>query len=192
MTEPPGAVLPLHLSRDEGLTHRTRDRAAQHRVRRGVYTDAAAWQKLTPWERYRLRVAAVGMTWDAPIFCLESAAVLLGLPTYGESRDIHLLDPTGKSRRFGDIVVHSTRDELELVTRDGVTTTTLAETALGLVRVLPPAFGLGVADRALRMLSTDGRTMDFGARGRERSDRRGRRRIEWVAARTTARAESVG
>ena len=124
MTTPSGITLPpLSLTRDEALTHRVRGRGDLHRVRRGVYVDAAAWKKLRPWERYRLRVEAVGLTWDAPVFCLESAAVHLGLPSYGEPRDIHLLDPGGKSRRFGDIVVHSTRDDLELVTRDGVTIT---------------------------------------------------------------------
>jgi hypothetical protein len=188
----PSATPPLSLTRDEGLTQRERGRADRHRVRRGVYTDAAAWQKLRPWERYRLRVEAVGLTWDAPVFCLESAAVHLGLPVYGEPHDIHLLDPDGKSRRFGDVVVHSTKDELELVTSDGVTTTALTETALGLVRVLPPAFGLGVADRALRMLSSHGEAIDFAALAGERCDRRGLRRIEWVNARARVHAESVG
>lgn len=192
MTEPSSAVLPLHLTRNEGLTARARGRVELHRVRRGVYADAAGWQNLTPWERYRLRVEAVGTTWEAPVFCLESAAVHLGLPIYGEPREIHLLDPEGKSRRFGDIVVHSTKDELELITRGGVATTTVTETALGLMRVLPPAFALGVADRALRLLSAAGQTPDFAALSKERADRRGLRRIEWVSARATARAESVG
>jgi hypothetical protein len=132
------------------------------------------------------------MTWESPVLCLESAAALLALPLFGEPRDIHLLDPGGKSRRFGDVVVHATEDDLDFVTIGGVTTTSFIDTAVALTRVLPPAFALATADTALRLLARRGVTLDFVALGRERSSSRGRRQLEWVNARATAASESAG
>lgn len=183
----------LYLSRDEDLLHngRNRDRLFA-RVRRGVYVEAKQWAKLAPWERYRVRVEAVAMTWTAPIFCLESAAAPLGLPIFGEPSDVHLLDPGGKSRRFGDIVIHACTEEVATATQSGTTTTSLTETALDLCRVLPPAFALATADSAIRMLASDGLTFDVGALGREHANRRGRRQLDWVGRRATGVAESTG
>jgi hypothetical protein len=126
------------------------------------------------------------------MFCLESAAVILGLPVFGEPRFIHLLEPGGKSRRCGDIVVHGSLDDLDLIERAGMTLTSLADTALELCRVLTPAFALATADTALRLLLPTGTTLDMSALGRQRANRRGRRQLDWVQARATAVSESVG
>ncbi|GAA1992677.1 hypothetical protein [Microbacterium pumilum] len=181
----------LYLSRDEALVSgRLHRDPGLIRIRRGVYAEEAGWRELAPWNRYRARVRAVSMTWKDPVFCLESAAVLLGLPIFGEPRDIHLLDVGGKSRRYGDIVVHGSTEALELTTRDGFVTTSVVDTTLELCRALPPAFALATADAAHRLHAPQ--SVDLSALGRERPNRRGRRQLDWVQERATPDAESPG
>lgn len=167
------------LDRDPGL----------RRVRAGVYIDRAAWSAFAPWERYRMRVLAVAATWTRPIFCLESAAALQDLPIFGEPRFIHLLDSADASWREGDVLVHGTRDTRTVVEAAGVLMTPPTDTALDLCRVLPPAFALGVADRAGRLCPG---AASFGQRGRGQSNRRGIRQLDWIDAHVDPQAESVG
>ncbi|MDT0183159.1 hypothetical protein Q9S36_23530 [Microbacterium sp. ARD31] len=187
---------PLLLSRDRPSDVARLDRnGALHRVRAGVYVQAAAWSALAPWQRYRVRVQAVTATWSDPVLCLESAAAEIGLPVFGEPREIHLLSSNGRSWREGDVVVHGTRDERSVLARDGIRMTSVADTAVDLCRVLPPAFALAVADAALRMPAGEDApagSLDVAALGRGRSDRRGRRQLDWVGRRATAAAESTG
>nr|WP_274637546.1 hypothetical protein [Microbacterium bovistercoris] len=163
-----------------------------HRVRPGAYVRRSEWAPLAPWERYAVRIEAVARTWSAPVFCLESACAPHGLPLFGEPRDIHLLSPDGRSWREGDVVVHGTRDERSTVTVDGLTVTSLQDTAVDLCRVLPPAFALAVADRVLRLLAPNDETLAVGEHGRRQSNRRGLRQLDWVQDRATALAESAG
>ena len=80
----------------------------------------------------------------------ESAAVLSGLPIFGEPRDIHIYDPDrAHSRRFGDVCVHTSTDACGLDARSYVTTTSVAQTVVDLMRVLPPAFAVAMADTAV-------------------------------------------
>ena len=59
-------------------------------------------------ERYAARVHAYLRICPDAILCLESAAVIHGIPLFGEARDIHVYDPSAtKSTRFGDVVVHA-------------------------------------------------------------------------------------
>ncbi|MFB8388177.1 hypothetical protein ACFC3F_13655 [Microbacterium sp. NPDC055910] len=178
----------LVLAREHPALVRRRD---HHRVRPGVYVDAAVWRALQPWDRYLLRVHAVAITWNEPVFCLESAAALHGLPTFGEARHIHLLSPDATTRRRGDVIVHGARDGRRIDVVEGVCATALTDTAVDLVRVLPPAFALAVADAALRHGGTDA-AIDFSAAGRAQANRRGIRQLDWVQERATAEAESSG
>ncbi|WP_141933200.1 hypothetical protein [Microbacterium sp. SLBN-146] len=161
-----------------------------HRIRSGVYVDSSIWDGLPAWERYRLRVLAVAQTWSDPVFALESAASLHGLPVFGEPRAIHLLSADGKSWRQGDVVVHGWTDDKPIEVIDGNLATSAQATAVALARVLPPAFGLGVADAVARRLGIDHvRVADLG---RAQADRRGVRRLDWIQERVTDRAESAG
>lgn len=183
---------PLLLAREHptGLPRLERD-ASLHRIRAGVYVARARWDALEPWHRYRLRVEAVARTWKDPVFCLESAASLRSMPVFGEPRSIHLLDPGGTSWREGDVIVHSTRDMRAATSIDGMLATTVEDTTLDLCRVLPPAFALGIADHAARVLGA-GFPASLGERGREQSLRRGVRQLDWIDAHVDASAESVG
>lgn len=165
---------------------------ALHRLRPGAYVRQDEWARLKPWERYRLRVEAVARVWESPVFGLESAAVIQGLPTFGEPRDIHLFSHDGKSWRQGDVVVHGSRDDRSLTAIDGITVTSIVETATDVCRVLPPAFALAVADAAARTLERDGVAIDVSERGRSQANRRGLRQLDWVQARVTLLAESPG
>jgi len=179
----------LFLARHHPPTLPRLDRQASlRRLRAGVYAIAQEWEALEAWRRYALRVSAVARTWRNPVFCLESAAVLQGLPIFGEPKEIHLLTEHGRSWRQGDVVVHRYSDDREVV-GGRVRVTSVPDTTADLCRVLPPAFGLAVADAASRRT---GEVIRVADRGRAQADPRGVRRLDWVQERTDAAAESVG
>lgn len=136
----------LILAADTPLTRvRVRDGKVHVRVRAGVYAERGAWDRLMPWDRYLARVHAFALTHRGAIFSHESAAVLLGMPIFGEPRDIHVYDPhRTQSRRFGDVCVHTSRDAREIEVRGALRTTSAVQTAVDLMRVLPPAFAVAV------------------------------------------------
>ncbi len=188
------APLPLITSAEARALRLPVSGAACTRVRRGVYADAAAAARLTPWARYALRVHAFAVTHPGTMLCLESAAVLHGLPLFGEARDIHVFDAERtSSRRFGDVCVHTSSDPRESVERAGIPVTSLLDTVVDLCRVLPPAQALTVADAAIS--PAQGGTLDLD-RLRERSadqvSRRGVARLAWTWARADGLAESPG
>lgn len=164
---------------------------ALHRIRAGAYVRNVDWERLTAWERYRMRVLAVAGTWSSPVFCLESAAVLWGLPVFGEPRDVHLFDAGGRTWREGDVVVHGSSDARRIIQGGGHAMTSLADTAIDLCRVLPPAFALAVADATARRLGP-GTALRVGDAGRAQVSQRGVRRLDWVQHRTDPAAESPG
>src|SRR3546814_15194574 len=76
--------IPLLRTRDRPGVRLDREAAAGRLalVRPGVYAPATAWRSLRAWDRYLARVPAVALTHPDAIFCLESAAALLGLPVF--------------------------------------------------------------------------------------------------------------
>lgn len=162
------------------------------RVRRGVYAAAKPWKALRPWQRYLARVHAYALLHPGAVFAQESAAVLVGLPVYGEPRWIHVLDPSAtRTAASGDVVVHAGVDDREIIEAGPFAFTDLLVTALDLARLLPPAFGLGVVDAVLRptFLGADGLPL-LRERIREFRAPRGRRRADWVLDHADPRAES--
>jgi hypothetical protein len=191
MDESPTASLLLTRDMPAGLARLDRI-SALHRIRAGAYVPRSEWAQLEPWRRYALRVHAVASTWTSPVFCMESAAVLQSLPVFGEPREIHLLSHDGSTWREGDVHVHGWSDVRSLTTAGSLATTSIEDTAADLCRVLPPAFGLAVADAALRRLGSAGTGLDFAACARAHANRRGLRQVDWVQTRATAIAESPG
>ena len=173
---------------------RLRDDAQHARIRPGIYAPRDGWVRLAPWERYLTRVHAFHRRNPDAILALESAAALLGLPVFGEPRDIHVYDPhRTRSRRYGDVCVHTSAEPKPLTQRAGLLTTAIAVTAIDLMRALPPAFGLAVADAAISSRRSDAtsigllqETADAGV------DRRGTRRLRLLLPLADGRAESVG
>lgn len=167
---------------------------AYTRVRAGVYVDRATFDALPNWQRYAVRVHALLRAHPDAILCLESAAAVLGLPVFEEPRDLHVYDPgRTASRRFGDVVVHTSADPRRVGDIAGIRTTSPIDTVVDLVRVLPPAQGLAVADAAIspsqRALTAVGDLRDLEL---SQQNRRGRARARWVWAHADERAESPG
>lgn len=164
------------------------------RIRRGVYADARAVAALKPWEHYALRVHAFVLTHPGAVLCLESAAVLLGLPLFGECRDIHVYDPDrAASRRFGDVCVHTSADARTVVDIGGILVTSLLDTVCDLIRVLPPAQGLAVADAAISPAQGGPLRIDaIRDHATAQVGRRGTDNLEWVSNRADPRSESPG
>lgn len=165
-----------------------------HRVRAGTYAPRAAWDRLKPWERYLARVHAYALVNPGALFAYESAASLLGLPLFGEPRDIHVFElGRTKSRRFGDVFVHTRTDEPDTVTLGGLTMTSASDTAVSLMRVLPAPFGLAVGDAAISPVQGGSATLDDLARAAERqANPRGRTLLFLLLATVDARSESPG
>lgn len=112
------------------------------RVRAGIYVARAAYEKLPGSQRYAVRVHAFVRKHPDAVLCLESAAVLLGLPYFNEPKDIHVYDADrSASRRFGDVAVHTGADPRAVGDVRGVLTTSPVDTAIDLMRVLPSRRG---------------------------------------------------
>lgn len=164
------------------------------RVRHGIYADALAVARLKPWERYALRVHAFVRNHPKSTLCLESAAVLHGIPLFGECRDIHVFDAGRRSsRRFGDVAVHTSADPRAVDHVGGIAVTSLLDTVCDLARVLPPAHALAAVDATISPVQ--GGTLDpaaIAACDAGRSSTRGRANASWALDHADGRAESPG
>ncbi len=113
-------------------THPSVD-ATLHRVRPGVYAPAQAWDDLTPWSRYLLRVHALHLIRPGCVFSHESAAALMGLPLFGHPRHLHLFDARrDRSLSYGDVRVHTSADPRRTQTVAGIHLTSVADTVIDL------------------------------------------------------------
>lgn len=191
MTSSPIALLTVEDCRVLRLSPRS---AALHRVRRGVYLDKAEYDKLTPERRYAVRVHAFVLTHPDAILCLESAAVLHGLPSFGETALIHVYDPRRKSsRRTGDVFVHTSQEARQVVEVEGVRVTSLLDTVVDLARVLSLPRALAVSDSAISPVQGGILTRELlGARSEEMVNSRGRAKVRWVWGRSDPLSESPG
>ena len=159
------------------------------RVRRGIVTPARLWSALKPWERYTARVHAVSMTQPGAVFCLESAAAAIGLPVFGEPRDIHVLDTPGSTSRLsGGVRLHTTAGDRVITDVGGVLVTSVRDTAIDIARHRHGALALAVADRALRF--DPNLTVEvLVVHNESRISKRGRRLARWPLHRATPLAE---
>lgn len=185
----------LHLVRDTAFgAPNLRNRHMYVRVRAGVYAPRAVWEALASWDRYLARVHAYALVAPGAIFAYESAAALRGLPLFGEPRDIHVFAPgRTSSRRFGDVCVHTGVDGRVIERLQGLAITSAADTAIDLMRVLPPAFGLAVADAVISCEQRGGVTTESLLTLAERQEhRRGRGRLSLLIPMLDPLAESPG
>ncbi|MDE0547656.1 hypothetical protein [Microbacterium sp. C7(2022)] len=167
---------------------RSYDIAGHIKIRRGAYAHPEWWRGLPRYEQYRVRVEVASLSLKNPIFALESAAVFHGLPVFGEPR-IHLYSlHAQRTCTRGDVTVHASCDPREVVTRAGVSVTSLLDTTVDLLRVLPLALGVAVLDAALRLgLSLDA----VKHRLRTQASKRGRRQALNAVDLADPRSESV-
>lgn len=185
----------LYRSRDVASGSRVlRDQGRYVRVRAGVYAPRAEWDRLKAWERYLARVHAYALVNRDAVFSHESAAALLGLPLFGEPRDIHTYDLSRKtSNRFGDVFAHASADEREVVTRGGLLMTSPTATAIDLMRLLPGPFGLALGD-AVTSSAQDGTATrhELQTVADRQSNRRGDMLLTVLLAAVDPRSESPG
>lgn len=162
------------------------------RVRPGVYAQRSAFEALSSRQRYAVRVHALLRLRPDAVLCAESAAVLHGLPTFGEPSELHVHDPRQRhSRRSGDVRVHSSVDARQIEVVSGVRVTSLRDTVIDLARVLAPAQAVTVVDSAIS--PAQGGTLDLPAlrtRSAELVARRGRARLAWTWDQADGRSES--
>lgn len=131
------------------------------------------------------------MTFPDAVLSHESAAAVLGLPVFGEPRDIHLFsDRRARSKRFGDVLIHTSLSSRPIWEVGGVVVTSPLATVADLGRVLPPAFGLSVADAALRAFGVEARDIRGLVDGQQW--RRGILTLRWLLDRVRPESESVG
>ncbi|WP_336646383.1 hypothetical protein [Microbacterium sp. USHLN186] len=161
-------------------------------MRAGIYVERAAYENLPAWQRYAVRVHAFARKHPDAVLCLESAAVLLGLPYFNEPKDIHVYDAgRSASRRFGDVAVHTSANPREFGNVRGVLTTSPLDTAVDLIRVLPLAQGLAVADAAVSPRQEGFTSVDaIRDLGLSQQNRRGRGPMAWVLDHADGGAES--
>ena len=155
-----------------------RDRRLQ-RVRRGAYTDAAAWTTSDEDRRHLVRAHAVtGAARTPPVLSHGSAAVVHGLPLVGRRDDrVHVVRGAadgGRSR--GDVVRHTVEDVPDPVTVGGLLVTDVARTIVDLARADGVVAGVVAGDHALRLrvttraeVAAEVERLRPGARGRRRA-----------------------
>jgi hypothetical protein len=183
--------VPLLRARDRPGVRLDREAAAGRLalVRPGVYAPLAPWHALAPWDRYLARVHAVALTRPEAVFCLESAAALLGLPVFGEPPFVHVLSSTATSRESAGIRTHSTSEAREVVDIGGILVTAPIEVAVDTARARHAALALAAADAVLRADPTAS-VEQLVARNESRATSRGRRRARWALHRADAQAQS--
>jgi hypothetical protein len=161
------------------------------KVRPGVYTAAAEWKALAPWERYLARVFAAAMIYPDAVFSHDSAAALLGMPVFGDPVIVHVLAPAhGTARVVAGVRVHTSSDEREVVELGGMLMTSPADTAVDLARSRHAAVGLASADAALRgdeALSVE----KLVHVNQSRRSKRGRALARWPLNSATALSETA-
>ena len=161
------------------------------RIRRAVYVPTGAWAATAPWERYLARVHAVALTVPDAVFSHESAAALRGLPILGDPGPVHVLrSASGTSREERGLRVHTSGAPADVEAVDGLLLTGVAETVVGIARLRHPAYGLTVADAALRLEDT--LTVEaLVAHNELGASSRGRRQARWPLHRATDLAETA-
>ncbi|WP_188757145.1 hypothetical protein [Microbacterium album] len=165
-------------------------RGEVRRVAHGVYAPSHLWDPLPPWQRYLARVHAHALKCPNAVYCLESAAVLLGLPVTGSLAEIHVLSRSTAGRRVGDVRLHVTSEERDVVSEGGLLLLSAEDTAVDLARHRHPAVALMAADATLRLTgrSDPGVLADTNE---SRASSRGRARARWAIERATPLAETA-
>ncbi len=164
------------------------------RIRKGVYVERGPFERLQPWIRYAVRVHALLKARPDAVLCLESAAVVHGVPLFGETKDVHIYDPNrAKSWRHDDVSIHASADERVIVEVGGIRVTSLADTVSDLARVVAPAQALAMADAVISPAQGGMLRLDELRRcGADQQNRRGLIRRHWVWRNADARSESPG
>ena len=194
----------------DGWTDRRIAIAVQQRVlvpiRRGWFMHADEHATLWPEEKHRAHVIAVARDASgSAVMSHTSAAVLWGLPLYAlRLARVHMTAPT--PRRISsapDVFRHfAPLPPVDIAVRGGIRCTSLARTVFDLIRTVPVATAVALADAAERTMAERLREWDADAvvswreelarRVHESPGARGIRQARWVADFADGRAQLPG
>ncbi|HEX6577951.1 MAG TPA: type IV toxin-antitoxin system AbiEi family antitoxin domain-containing protein [Jiangellaceae bacterium] len=163
-------------------------------IRRGAYVERSAWRAMSAAARHRAHVHAVVASLTGPVVVSHtSAAVMLGLPTWGlDLSTVHVTRPPGVSTRTeAGVWHHSARlPDDQVIEIDGMAITHPARTVVDTARVTDFEPSVVVADAALRAdLTTSGELLETVDHMRDWPGARNAGRVVEFA---DGRAESVG
>jgi hypothetical protein len=148
-----GGVIPSGRAQSVGLSASlltARDAGQLVAVRRGIYLPSASLEEMSAIQRYRALAFAVAHQRPHAVFAGFTAAVLLGLPVVGEIPDDVIVLSTGTSgRRRNGVVEIVRRGGAQVITSEGVTTTSLVDSLIEVARTRPLLTALTMADAAL-------------------------------------------
>ncbi|PFG38857.1 putative AbiEi antitoxin of type IV toxin-antitoxin system [Georgenia soli] len=163
------------------------------RVRRGAYVPATAWNSARPESRYRYLVhATVAATRTPVVLSHESAAVLHGFPRIGSwPTVVHAVrERTTGGRSSTTVIRHGVPRMPEVVTVDGLHTTSVARTVIDLARTSSFLNGVVAADHVLANGLATREELEVSLLDVRRMH--GHRRAERVLRFADGRAQSVG
>jgi hypothetical protein len=178
---------------DDEISQRVRS-GAWTAIRRGAYVDRNAWLAMDDAARHRALVHAAVANLAGPVVVSHaSAAVMLGLPTWGlDLSTVHVTRPPGVSTRTqAGVWHHSARlSDDQVIKLDGIAVTHAARTVVDTARVTHFEPSVVVADAALRAdLTTDDELLTTVDHMRDWPGARNAGRVVEFA---DGRAESVG
>lgn len=176
------------------------------RLHRGTYILMSDWNELWPEGKQLVTLLAVrrASPGAGPVFSHRSAAVLWGLPLYGDGRDPHvhvLIEGRRHSRTVAGVARHDLAiSEHDIVERHGLRCTSLARTVFDLARTEHAEVAVCAADAALASVAVDRHVQDADAAARWRDDMmrlavgglRGVRQARWVTEFADGRAQLPG
>lgn len=167
----------LALTGSTAVIHRPFRSGRLVRLRRGYYVKTSTWVEATPAQRFEWSAAAVGLAFEQPVFCGESAAVVLGVPTLGPPEFVDLATSSERitGRRPATFVVHGNsalaekarntgnhpmryvlRRDVQAVVSGRFYCTSPVQTAMDVMCSSSFSRALVVADGIARMLSEQG------------------------------------
>ncbi|WP_156762058.1 hypothetical protein [Microbacterium karelineae] len=160
-----------------------------HRIRSGVYVDAAEWERTPPWDRDVARIHAFALKSPGTVFVLESAAALYTLPVLGKPRHLHARAATASGARLTrDVQWHHTSDEPDVTEAPGIAATSPIDTIVDLARTRHPAIARAAADALIRKTRINVATL-LSAND-ARISGRGRSAARWPLSTATGRVET--
>lgn len=167
----------LALTGSTAVIHRPFRAGRLVRLRRGYYVKTSTWVEATPAQRFEWSAAAVGLAFEQHVFCGESAAVVLGVPTLHPPEFVDLATSTERisGRRPATFVVHGKsvlaekarntgnhpmryvlRRDAEAVVSGRFSCTSPVQTAMDVMCTSSFSRALVVADGIARMLAEQG------------------------------------
>ncbi|QNV38407.1 type IV toxin-antitoxin system AbiEi family antitoxin domain-containing protein [Rothia terrae] len=119
-----------------------------HRLRHGVYMDAATWKTLNPTQKYVASTVAVLKTSTAPVLSHQTAALWYGAPLLSPPTSIHLAVAQNRIGKRRGVTAHCNKAEVieDSCLLHGFAVSSALHTVVDCAGVLPLNSALCIAD----------------------------------------------